>query len=406
MMRVIVAQHGARRHYAIPRLLERAGMLEALYTDSSAYSPLGRVAAWLKPLSGGRLARLAHRVPRGVPREKVFSTDAVFWFEASRAFGSRARSEDFEYRHWCSVLSRRMAAWGTRHGDILYNMYCENLAFVEYAKSAGLRIATDVYINPQTKWIVAEECRRFPRWAEIYRSNDGIDAVSSACIEKMLALSDILICPSQWVIDGLVAFRAFDPSRVALVPDGCTLDYDGRRNQPVPGRVLFAGVDALRKGLPYLGQAATALRSRGRTYDFRVAGIEDRRVWNDPLCRDLHFLGRLTTEQMKQEFLTADVLALPTLSEGLAGVCTQAMAAGLPVVTTRCAGTTIQSGVDGILVPERDAAVLAEAIDECIQRRSFRQDLAEQAWAAAGYFSEEKWGQRLLPVLQKLRGGS
>jgi glycosyltransferase involved in cell wall biosynthesis len=401
-MRILVTQHGARRYYAVPRMLEQAGVLEALYTDSTVYSRLGRMARWLHPRPGGRMARLVNRVPHGVSRDKVFSTDAVFWFEMTRARRGRTAVEDYEYAHWCTVLSRRMAAWGVRKADTLYNMYCENLVFVEQAKAQGLRIMTDVYMNPQTRRIVAEECRRFPRWAEVFQARRGIDAVPQVCIEKMLALSDVLICPSQWVIDGLSDYPAFDPAKVALVPNACSLDYGGRRNCPIRGRVLFAGVDALGKGLPYLGQAAIQLRARGRDYEFRVAGVEDRRVWRDALCRELHFLGRLPLPEMKEEFLTADIFVLPTLSEGFAGVCMQAMAAGLPVVTTRCAGTQIRSGVDGVIVPERDATALAEAIDACIQRRSFRQDLAEHAFLSSGYFSEGKWWERPQGALQKV----
>jgi glycosyltransferase involved in cell wall biosynthesis len=52
----------------------------------------------------------------------------------------------------------------------------------------------------------------------------------------------------------------------------------------------------------------------------------------------------------------------PTLSEGSANVVYEALSAGLPVITTPSAGSIIQDGVDGVIIPPRSAAHLAEAL--------------------------------------------
>lgn len=399
-MKIIVCQHGARHRYAIPRMLEQEGILEGLYTDSTVYSRLGRVARFAKPLARGRVERLLHRVPQGVPKEKVFSTDAVFWFEMRQKFSQVTNGDASAYEHWCRVLSAKMRRWGVREADTLYNMYCENLAFVEYAKDQGVRIVTDVYVNPRTPQIMAAECERFPAWASLYDTNVGIDALADGRVEEMLRLSDLYLCPSQWVVDGLSTFSHFDASKVAVVPYGCSIDYGDARNRPVRGRVLFVGTDPLRKGLPYLGQAARCLRTKGRDYDFRIAGVEDEGVQCQSLCQDLNFLGKLAGDRMKAEYLAADVFVLPTLSEGFASACIEAMVAGVPVITTRCAGMMITSDVDGIIVAERDAVALAEAIDRCVQDRVLRESLAEQALVSSQSFSEESWHDRLSEALR------
>ncbi len=400
-MRVIVCQHGARHRYAIARMLEQEGALEGLYTDSTIYSRLGRMARFARPIAHGRVRRLLHRVPRGIPREKVFSTDAIFWFELRQRLGRPTGGDGLAYERWCRVLSREMRHWGVRAADTIYNMYCENLEFTAYAKDQGLRVVSDVYINPTTPRIMAAECERFPAWAGLYNGNVGVEALRPSRIESMLRLSDVCLCPSQWVVDGLSTFAHFDSSKVEVVPYGCSIDYGDEKNHPVKGRVLFVGMDPFRKGLPYLGQAAHRLRARGRAYDFRIIGVEDEAVRRQRLCEDLNFLGKLTSDRMKAEYLAADVFVLPTLSEGFASACIEAMAAGVPVITTPCAGTTIVSDEDGIIIPERDEEALADAIDRCIQHRTFRDKLADRARISAQSFSEENWHQRLSQALRR-----
>ena len=77
--RVLVCQHGARRRYAVARILEEAGMLTALYTDSSAHSHLGKAAKLVAPIANGRVQRLLHRKIVGIPRKK-FSAQTVRFF--------------------------------------------------------------------------------------------------------------------------------------------------------------------------------------------------------------------------------------------------------------------------------------------------------------------------------------
>ena len=72
-LQVAVAQIGARHHYAIPRMLEKAGCLAAFHTDANAVLGLGK---WLTRLpvlgSRGPLKNLAQRNVAGVPRAKPF----------------------------------------------------------------------------------------------------------------------------------------------------------------------------------------------------------------------------------------------------------------------------------------------------------------------------------------------
>jgi glycosyltransferase involved in cell wall biosynthesis len=87
------------------------------------------------------------------------------------------------------------------------------------------------------------------------------------------------------------------------------------------------------------------------------AGVGDRVIFVAP------------TNQVHDYFRAADVYAMPSIREGLPIALLEAMACGLPCVASRLPGATdvmIEDGINGRLVPPRDAAGLASALSETI----------------------------------------
>ena len=109
---------------------------------------------------------------------------------------------------------------------------------------------------------------------------------------------------------------------------------------------------------------------------------------------------------MPDEFATADVFVLPTLAEGSAGVVYEALALGLPVITTRAAGSVIRDGVDGIIVPERDPVALANSIEAVIENRELRSRLSAAARVRAADYTVDRYGERMLSTLRELYDAS
>ncbi len=73
----------------------------------------------------------------------------------------------------------------------------------------------------------------------------------------------------------------------------------------------------------------------------------------------------------------ADLLVLPTLSEGTPHVLVEARANGLPCISTTVGGvpSTVAEGVDALLVPPKDAPALARAIERVIVDAKLRRAL-------------------------------
>jgi glycosyltransferase involved in cell wall biosynthesis len=73
------------------------------------------------------------------------------------------------------------------------------------------------------------------------------------------------------------------------------------------------------------------------------------------------------------------VFVLPTLSDGFAITQLEAMAHGLPVVTTPNCGRVVTDGVDGFIVPARDSRALADALVRLDSDRSLLREMSRNA---------------------------
>ncbi len=397
--KILVCQHGARRRYAMPRMIHDAGMLSALYTDSSAESPIGKVVKLLGDSAPEAWKNYSRWDLQGIPHQKIYSSDRSVYLELFQKIllSSKSGIQLYHQRH--KVLSARMKRWGLQGADVVYTMYHENLDFVRWAKAQGAFSVVDVFISPITDQIMEQEVALYPEWMDMVEPY--IIEFERRLWEETVSLADLLLCPSEWVAEGVRAITPGVANKVRVVPYGCSINYRGRINQPVEGRLLFAGRDPLRKGLQYLAQAATKLKDELPGLDFRIAGNLPDAVRNDPLCKDLNFLGQLDGGEMQEEFLSADMLVLPALSEGFAGVVAEAIGAGCPVIVTQEAGSPIIPGREGLVVSSRDAQALAEAIRFMVTDRKFRDNCARECLGQVDFYSEKVWQERLCQTIQE-----
>src|SRR5262249_55504695 len=153
-----------------------------------------------------------------------------------------------------------------------------------------------------------------------------------------------------------------------------------------------------RKGLSYLFDAMRAL---DRVASLTLIGPKpvDCAVLSEALGRH-RWLGAVPYGRVLEEMRRHDVLVLPSLIEGFALVILEAMAQGLPVITTPNSGaaTVIENGVDGFIVPIRDS----EAIVDRVTRLANRAELTEMSAAAlriAGTMSWANQERRLVELL-------
>lgn len=400
MSRYLCIQTGARRAYAVPRLLAEAGRLDRFHTDLAGNVGWGRILSRL-PGSGGMAARLHGRqVPDRVLPLTTTHDEAALRLLVKDVFGRRDPETRFRRQ---IAFSRDFGRSLLRHGfgdaTHLYSMLNEGSGLFEEARMRGIRVVSEVYILLSTERILSEEQRRFPDWEP-----SPLDYASLR--EELLPDDpypgniDLCLCPSEAVREDLIAHWGVLPERTALVPYGMDPRWLELETRPEPGRILFVGTADLRKGIHYLAFASELLRSRGFRGEFRIAGNVSETVRHHPDCRHLTFLGRIPRDRIHEEFQRADLFVLPSLAEGSAEVTYEALAAGVPQIVTRAAGSVARDGIDGLLVPKRDPQALADAIERGVGDRTWRAAASAASRERAREFTWERYGERMIASLK------
>jgi glycosyltransferase involved in cell wall biosynthesis len=165
-----------------------------------------------------------------------------------------------------------------------------------------------------------------------------------------------------------------------------------------PLRIATVGTVGLRKGTPYVLQAAKLLRGCA---EFRIAGsIQVSERAKAELGKHLVLLGRIPRSQVRELYQWADLFLLPSICEGSATACYEALCHGVPVITTENAGSIVRHGTDGWIVPGRDAGAIAEVVRGVDIHRARLRDYSANALEQAKFLSLEKWSQRLVGALE------
>jgi len=145
-----------------------------------------------------------------------------------------------------------------------------------------------------------------------------------------------------------------------------------KRAPGAPLRVLSIGRDHWKKGYLYALDAVQLLRERGLPVQYEMilsTGAREELIYHrhDLGLEDrVTFLPKMPNREVMRKLAATDLFLLPSLSEGIANVVLEAMAAGRPVVSTDCGGMPelIDDGRNGFLVPVRNARALADRIEQ------------------------------------------
>jgi glycosyltransferase involved in cell wall biosynthesis len=159
---------------------------------------------------------------------------------------------------------------------------------------------------------------------------------------------------------------------------------------------LFVGSLGQRKGLSYLFSATRALRG---AVELTVIGTRPLAACPalDRELRDLRWIPSCSHREVLAEMAAHDVFVFPSLFEGFGLVLLEAMAMGLPIVTTpHTAGPDlITDGVEGFIVPIRSADAIAGRLDLLRRNPDLRADMAERARLRAREFTWDQYGESL-----------
>ena len=216
---------------------------------------------------------------------------------------------------------------------------------------------------------------------------------------KLFGRAAAIVAWSDWAKRSFVEDYGCREEDVAVIPPGVdTAQFTvGDRDHELP-RILFVGGDFVRKGGDLLLDVFRRHFS-GRAELLLVTKAEIQQEPGVRVFRDV----QANSAQLLELFRTSDVFALPTRADCYSLVCMEALASGLPVVTTRVGGIPdiVQEGKNGHLVAVDDAKALANALEGLLTEPAHRRQMGVASrQAAVAQFDAQENARRLFEFVR------
>ncbi|MFP4171792.1 MAG: glycosyltransferase family 4 protein [Candidatus Hydrogenedentota bacterium] len=183
-----------------------------------------------------------------------------------------------------------------------------------------------------------------------------------------------------------LAHKTSSQQEIQVIHNGISCE-EFRPNEIARGQnctLLFVGRLIEQKGVSYLLRAMAKVRGACPNLHAYIVGDgplrEDLRAEAEALgiSGQVSLEGYIPHGNLLEYYQKADVFVLPSLNEALGNVTHEALASGLPIVTTHTGAAELVDG-NGIVVPKKDACAIARAIERLLHDRSLRDQMAKQS---------------------------
>lgn len=402
-----VSHSGKQHSYHTAKALLDLGCLQGFYTSSYVES------AFLQRLilnTGNSFFRRRFQPGLASPHVHAHWGFELREFLIRKLEGKSARVQDLVYQRdvdFDRMMARKLSSLDSTHFWGFQGSCHDSLSAARASgKTAICELATAHVV--QAKKILSEEARLQPEWADSI-DNLYFPSAYEKRLEEEPHLADRVMAASDFTRWTLTE-SGIDDSKIRVLPLGFELDYipfnqpvNGIKNRPL--RLLYAGTVTQRKGVSYLLEAMAGLRPSDSVELHMVGGIQGSGTAFQKRKSLVHYHPAVSQTEMFGLYGQFDALVLPTIFEGFGLVIVEAMAAGLPVITTAhsMGPDVITPGQNGWIVPIRDSEALRNTIlalraksDE--EYRYMRQSARE---AALG-FTWNRFRERLAELLGSL----
>jgi glycosyltransferase involved in cell wall biosynthesis len=236
--------------------------------------------------------------------------------------------------------------------------------------------------------------RRNRLWHRLYHVPRFRWSIRTADAARVFSRDDWTVLQLQYNLDA---------ARVAYIPNGVERRFFVPRTYEARGpiRLLYAGAWLEQGGIFYLRDALRRVMPRmpALTMTFAEPGVpgeEILRFFGDQFASRIEVRPSVCTDARQELYAQHDVFVFPSLVEG-PDVLMEAMAGGMPVITTETCGMSdiIENDFNGLLIPPADAEALEQAILRLANGEDLRRALGTAARETMERFTWERTAKRV-----------
>jgi len=225
--------------------------------------------------------------------------------------------------------------------------------------------------------------------------------------------SDLIISISQFTAHQLVDLLGVEQTRVRVIPHGVrvpTEEHTGtRQNSTRQDLVLFVGSIQRRKNVARLVRAFERMPASWR---LALAGAADgfgaadelAAIENSPRKSDIDVLGYVTQRELESLYRRASIFAFPSLDEGFGMPVLDAMANGVPVITSSRSALPEVAGDAALLVNPEETDEISAALLRLASDPGLRDDFAHRGRERAAEFTWDSAFDKTWEVYKEVSG--
>lgn len=247
-----------------------------------------------------------------------------------------------------------------------------------------------------------EETAREPEFAGMLPSWDSVPPWLIPSYDRECELSDTILVGSSFARDTFIS-SGISAEKLHILPYGANISRFVPADQPSESsdsfRLAFVGQLGQRKGLSYLLKAYRQFKGAGTQLTL-IGNLVGDTSPMQPYWEMIQWFPNMPQIQLAEVLRTSDVFVFPTLIEGMPLVVLEAMASGLPVITTpNGPGDIVRDGIDGFIVPPRDINAIVERLEILRADPQRRREMGANARKRALTYSWDAYEKGALEIL-------
>lgn len=384
-MKYIVVHAGARDWYRLAISLYENNRLAYLVTDDIIFRKEYRNLFPKHMIKISWMALFFKFLEKAISSKMGFNIYKDYWL--GRKAGKLSNKKKLPVFSCCRYA---MTAFGISkiHPKMLFQYHPQSGVVKEILQD-------EIDKNPTAKKTILEE-------TEFHYTKKQLD---NSVLE--VKLSDFAVGASTFTLKTLIK-QGMSEDCVHLAPYGVNIkDFKPRKEfkKIDKMRFLFVGSFSQRKGISYLLQAFKELEDVGENISLAMAGrgIMDYDLVKSYNLKCLETYINLPTEKLVELMQESDVFVFPSICEGFGLVLIQAMATGLPVITTHNTSGPdfVEEAKDGFLIEPQNVEAIKDKVRYFLQNPEDVKRMGENAITKSKDFTWDKFSSEIIKSVEK-----
>lgn len=200
-------------------------------------------------------------------------------------------------------------------------------------------------------------------------------------LKNVLLNSNLIICLSNVHKKLLIKSYGINESKIIIVPNGYNEQFSSVRSKinSFGNQLLYVGRLSSQKNIERLILATEHIN---KDFELNIVGdgeLKDKliKLVKDKGLKNINFIGSKSGLSLKDYYLKSDILIAPSVNEGMSLVLLEAMASGLPIISSDILQNRELLGDNGIYVSTTDERKLGEVISSLIENKVKREDMSK-----------------------------